>query len=1208
MKALLRVPKAVLAALLKHPRMMIEAATLILVGLVWVGGPYIGLESIEVRVQIILGLILLRFVLFLVEHYLAKRRAEQLEHSLGQQARDHYASARPDRKEELDDVRKQFEKGVTALKASKLGRGIKGKAALYALPWYMFIGPPASGKSTALRHSGLQFPYLGGAGQGLQGIGGTRNCDWWFTNDAVLLDTAGRYVTQDEDQDEWLAFLGLLKKYRPGKPINGVVAAISVADLFQASEEDIEGHAKNIRNRIDELIKHLGIVFPVYVVFTKCDLIQGFVEFFEDLSRSDREHVWGCTFAKSETAKTEPQTAFRSQLDALMTVVEARRLARLARARGTHKINIFGFPLQLASGRDKLARFIQALFQVNPYQENPLFRGFYFTSGTQEGTPIDRILGAVGRASGLSEVMVSSIAEREPKSYFLKDLFTEVIFPDHVLVTPSSAVHRQRGYLRASVFAASVLLAVLGVAGLAVSFVGNKRLIGATLSAALTAPETAMADQASTEKTMEYMDALGARFEQVYGHEQSGVPFHLWGLYRGDTVYEPLRDLYAKQFHRMFLGATKREMEERLAQFMADGPEADKGKSDYYYSILKAYLMLGEPHHLNPEYLERWLSDLTRDRLQAIYGAGAVPKWVEEAMRRQMSSYSHHLAKEEGHRLVLHRRLVHEVQQRLKEVPVVERVYSLASREASVAAQPFTLDNAAHVGYQGTLVSDYAIPGVFTYEGWRGPFQATLKKALDESGEEGWVIGEPEVKRIDLEQNVKRLYYKDYVRHWKGFLRSLRIRPAVTPVNTEEVIAALSQAESPLLRVFETVDRNTVPGAEGMGRIQEAATGILESVKKKLGMESTDKASPFSVVLKEGATADFSTNVSDHFQSIHSLLVIPKDSKEAPLALYSSELRKVNQSLRPMLLAEVATPDTKAIAKNIVAGEPNDLLQGFKTTDGLLQTLDADSREAVLALFFEPWIMAMRGVVDRVKTDVARRWETEVHPPCQRNIESRYPFRRSGEDAALADVLEFFHPQNGVLWKFYQAELKPFIQEGADHWDPRTWNGVGMRLSPEFLDALARARFLSEGMFPKGASDLGNTFELYPYPPQGGAGRTVTEIRLELGGQVLRYRMEPQEWHELKWPGTSAATGAILQVQIGNAWITKEYKDWWGFFRLLNAAEVVPASSGTQFRVHWDLETPDARTVRIQYDLKSSSYKNPFHPGVFEQFRCVSQL
>ncbi|HEX3203355.1 MAG TPA: type VI secretion system membrane subunit TssM, partial [Nitrospiraceae bacterium] len=1049
MKALLSAPKSILTALLRHPRLLIEVAVLMLVALVWVGGPYIGIESVELRFQVILGILLLRFVLFLVDHYVAKRRAAQLEDSLGQQAREHYAGARPDRKEELDDVRKQFEKGVAALKTSKLGRGIKGKAALYALPWYMFIGPPASGKSTALRHSGLQFPYLGGSGQGLQGIGGTRNCDWRFTNDAVLLDTAGRYVTQDEDQDEWLGFLTLLKKYRTGKPINGVVAAISVADVFEGSDEDLEVHAKKIRNRIDELIQHLGIVFPVYVVFTKCDLIQGFVEFFEDLSRSEREHVWGCTFAKSETTKSAPQTFFRSQLDRLIAALEGRRLIRLARTRGTHKINIFGFPLQLASGRDKLTRFIEVLFQANPYQENPLFRGFYFTSGTQEGTPIDRILGAVSRASGLSDAVVSSFVEKEPKSYFLKDLFTDVIFPDHMLVTPSSAVHRQRGYLRAGVFVGAVLLVLLGVAGLAVSFVGNKRLIGATLSAALTVPEAGLLDEPSTEKNMDFMDALGSRFEQIYRYQHDGVPFRLWGLYRGDTVYEPLRDLYAKHFYRIFLTPTKREMEERLAQFIADGSEGEKAQSDYYYSIVKAYLMLGEPRHLNAGYLERWLSDLSRDRLRVLYRTGAIPKWVDEAMTRQMMLYSHLLAPEEGHRLVLHRRLVHEVQQRLRDVPIVERIYSLTRREASVGVKPFTLDNALQVGYQGSLVSDYSIPGVFTYDGWHGPFQTALKKTLDESGEEGWVIGEPEARRTDLEQAVKRLYYEDYVRHWKGFLRSLRIRPTVTPVNTEEVIAALSQVESPLLRVFEAVDRNTVPPPEGMGRLQETANGILDTVKEKIGWHPTDKPSPFRATVKDGTTADFSTNVSDPFQSIHSLLVVPKDSKdEPPLAHYLAELRKVHQALRPMLRAEVATPDTKAIAKNIVSGEPNDLLQGFKTTDGLLQKLDADSREAVLSLFLEPWVMAMRGVVDRVKADVARRWETEVHPPCQRNIENRYPFRASGEDAALVDVVEFFHPQNGVLWKFYQAELKPFIQEVADHWDPRTWNGVGMRLSP----------------------------------------------------------------------------------------------------------------------------------------------------------------
>src|SRR5678809_1739494 len=69
---------------------------------------------------------------------------------------------------------------------------------LYELPWYLIIGAPGSGKTTALRHSGLKFPLADVAGEdAIRGVGGTRNCDWWFTDQAVLIDTAGRFTTQD---------------------------------------------------------------------------------------------------------------------------------------------------------------------------------------------------------------------------------------------------------------------------------------------------------------------------------------------------------------------------------------------------------------------------------------------------------------------------------------------------------------------------------------------------------------------------------------------------------------------------------------------------------------------------------------------------------------------------------------------------------------------------------------------------------------------------------------------------------------------------------------------------------------------------------------------------------------------------------------------------------------------------------------------------
>ena len=93
-------------------------------------------------------------------------------------------------------LKDKMKDALTTLKNASTGKGDY----LYDLPWYVIIGPPGSGKTTALVNSGLNFPLSRGATPAaVAGVGGTRYCDWWFTEDAVLIDTAGRYTTQDSD-------------------------------------------------------------------------------------------------------------------------------------------------------------------------------------------------------------------------------------------------------------------------------------------------------------------------------------------------------------------------------------------------------------------------------------------------------------------------------------------------------------------------------------------------------------------------------------------------------------------------------------------------------------------------------------------------------------------------------------------------------------------------------------------------------------------------------------------------------------------------------------------------------------------------------------------------------------------------------------------------------------------------------------------------
>src|SRR5262245_15961180 len=155
---------------------------------------WIGIVATAVAVLTVVAIIVVR-------RMQAAKAAREIERSLAKQAAAFAQNARPDQQGDIEAMQAEFNKAVRALKSSRLARS--GKDAMAALPWYMIIGPPGAGKSTALKNSGLQFPYLSSRGGGVRGVGGTRNCDWWLTNEAIILDTAGRYATEDDDQDEW---------------------------------------------------------------------------------------------------------------------------------------------------------------------------------------------------------------------------------------------------------------------------------------------------------------------------------------------------------------------------------------------------------------------------------------------------------------------------------------------------------------------------------------------------------------------------------------------------------------------------------------------------------------------------------------------------------------------------------------------------------------------------------------------------------------------------------------------------------------------------------------------------------------------------------------------------------------------------------------------------------------------------------------------
>ncbi|MBW8905876.1 MAG: hypothetical protein JF611_09460 [Betaproteobacteria bacterium] len=329
---------------------------------------------------------------------------------------------------ELQVLRKRFEDAVAVLRKARFRTPAGERRTVAELPWYMFIGAPGSGKTTALLNAGLRFP-LGDprAGeQALQGVGGTRNCDWWFTEQAVLLDTAGRYTTQESDKQAdaaaWLGFLGLLKRHRGRQPLNGVIVTLSIADLVHWNDEELGRYARHVRERVSELHARLGIRLG--------EQTGGAAERFnEEFARLERR-LYAILPARLQ---------------------DTRDLQRRA--------GIYRFPQQFRLSGPLIVRFLQAAFGAPTPAEAPMLRGVYFTSGTQEGSPIDRVLGTLARSFNL-ERKVQPPAGGSGRSYFLKRLLHELVFGESGLAGFDRALEGRQRRARIAAYASLATLAV----------------------------------------------------------------------------------------------------------------------------------------------------------------------------------------------------------------------------------------------------------------------------------------------------------------------------------------------------------------------------------------------------------------------------------------------------------------------------------------------------------------------------------------------------------------------------------------------------------------------------------------------------------------------------------------------------------------------------------------------------------------------------
>jgi type VI secretion system protein ImpL len=1144
---------------------------------------------------------------YIVRRVRAALRDRALERELLKQAEQQQMNARPDRRAEIAQLQVQFQRGIQSLRQSRLGRG--KSTALYALPWYMLVGPPGAGKTTALRHSGLQFPVLDGDGKGLRGIGGTRNCDWWFTNEAILLDTAGRYATEADDHDEWISFLDLLKRYRPQKPINGVLVGISITDLLEANDEQIEAYARRLRARVDEVMNRLQMVVPVYVVLTKIDLIEGFVEFWGDLRKSDRSQIWGITFPLAGEARDAGE-AFGDEFGRLTSTLHARAIRRLASERNPDaRTKIFQFPAEFRAIEPNVAEFLNALFQKNQFSETPIFRGVYFTSGTQEGRPLSRIVSGMLRAFNLGAAPEEpGQPQVEAKSYFLTDVFRRVVFPDQNVAGRTEGELRRQFIQRVGFAAAAALLAMMVLIPSSCTFAKNRELVATAEKLALDANATNWADtNIGVVDKAKRLDDLRVQLKQLDDWRQEGAPIaYRWGMYAGDNLYEPLRSVYVANLQTAFAIPTKVRLEDEL-RAVGDASTLTTDQYNTHFNRLRAYLEACDIEHLETEWEPNALTDSWGRAL------GANQKADRDILRPHVAYYVELMKRKEIPLWHCDTNTVNRVRSILRRLSQADRDYSALVRDANENVAPITRDTVFLNTAFGSYVTsrskpEVVVPGAFTKLGWELYVRGRLgKDRAKQLAADRWVLGESE--KITLEQMEKILaevrdrYFTNFSRAWAEFIKDLDVRKPGSNQEALEELSALSEVPWPYLRLTRVLGENVMLEESLQDQAATKALNVVENeVKRELGQNTTlqrlglaDAGAPlapkrwisppeaaFDPMLKFGLPVPAPAAPNQPEPTAQQL-------QQTRLAHYQdriiAKLVAVLTDLRDSKGRGVDSKSVTAAFEDAIRGT-NELLTGSQS---------GFTRPLLSPLLLNPIEMSYGGALNDVANAAGGNWELDVWRKWHERLEDGYPFTDTWKDVSLQDYTEFFKPK-GLLFGFYDNNLKGSLELMGQHFVPTTRFNQSVGYTGEFLKCYDRGLEIHKATFPDGIEDPTVEFDINLHS----VSDNVAEVTFDIDGASRTYKNEPEEWLQVRWPAKDKKeTMSRIRVR-GFSGLVEEIArpGEWGFFRLLDAAtKIEPGTLGGKagatptLVVTWNLRS---QAAVIKMDIKPAKRDSVF--------------
>ncbi|MFV0475138.1 MAG: type VI secretion system membrane subunit TssM [Pikeienuella sp.] len=1119
--------------------------------IIWIFGPRLSLFGVEPLAPVFnrliaIGVIILGWALWtLISWYRNRKRDAALIDDIADSPE---ARAAAETKEEIDELRSRLRAAMVMMRKTVKRR--YGYA--YEFPWYLLMGAPGSGKTTLLTNSGLKFPLGDAMGaEPVQGVGGTRNCNWWFTDQAVLIDTAGRYTTQESgherDKAGFLGFLSMLRGRRKSQPINGVILTLSLTDLMSQKPESRLRDVRAIRQRLAEIEDTLKARIPIYLVLTKADLLTGFSHFFEALGADGREQVWGMTFPLEETAQPgRIPEIFSREYRALLDRLSGLLLERLQQETDIDRRGgIFSFPAQVGGLHDALREVVEELSSGTEHVAEPLIRGVYFVSATQEE----------------ETKQIAGVSRSMNRSFFVARLIREVVLGEAALVSRDHRLSRRRRIATGLAYGGAAAVGLFLLASWTSSYFFNHRalaLSGESLTRYAELAGNIPVREVQDKDFLRVLPALNALAnvpETFEADEDETLPLGEvgFGLGQKDRIGDRFDAAYAEALGAYLLPRYMVALQDRLKT-----PGLSRADA---FDTLKHYLSLAGLGPIDRDALLAQSEDLFVE-LYPGSGRAATRRALQEHMVAMLD-------RGELPVMAIDDELVAKTRETIQGVSLAQRAFDLLRTRPTARALPawtpaLALGPAGEKAFARASGAplNQGIDGLFTRTGYLTAVLPQIGGVAEIAANEYWVRGQgaaPGLTASKIAEDATLLYWTEFSSAWRGMVTDLTIREVNGLEDAAELVSLIASQADPIGRL----------AADIAGQAQLVVDSEEAALLPVLPFDPLAAPDPYGQLRRalekeadsEGAESNALTPLTPLYDAIYQQLgrVSATDARAAEIFAAESQLAAATQEL-------------------VAAGRR-------------------------LPAPLDNWSVGLAGrvasaAVARARRSVNALWEADGAKECGRAIDGRYPFDPNAELEVTTDDFSRIFGHDGLFDRFFKENMTEFVDTTTTPW---SWKG-GLGTSGEKSEALAqfeRAYAIRTAFFPVGshAPRVEVAFDLR---------RLDENARLaliQIGDQKSVHGLDRAQRRTLVWPSPTGNGGnASIIILPGEQAAALRTTGPWAPFRLLDQGDPAPVTDN-QFDVRYRI---DGREVAFR--VTSGSVNNPFRLEALQGFSCPGSL